>query len=149
MLRACHYLKDEMEHHEQYQTWLGTVFGKLHEDVTHPDILQILGTAHGKGAKLLTTNFDELLEHSCELQRVRPSIPDDVRKYEQGMLEGVFHIHGSFQGPNDVVLNPVDYYKVKASEDVQSLLQTFVAHFTILFVGCGSGHLMIQTSDRC
>jgi hypothetical protein len=139
MLRACHYLKDELEHHKQYPTWLDTVFGRLHESVSHPEILRVLGAAHRKGAKLLTTNFDELLEHSCKLQRVRPSISDDVRKYEQGMLEGVFHIHGSYQDPKDVVLDTVDYHKVKTSADVQSLLQTFVAHFTILFVGCGSG----------
>jgi hypothetical protein len=155
MLRAYHYLKDELEHHKQYPTWLGTVFGSLHESVSHPEILQVLGTAHRKGAKLLTTNLDELLERFCRLQRIRPFIADDVRKYEQGILEGVFHIYGSFQDPTDVVLDTVGYHNVKASENLQSLLRAFAAHFTIIFVGCGSrlddpnfGSLLTWASDR-
>lgn len=31
------------------------------------------------------------------------------------------------------------YYKVKTSDDVQALLKTFLAHSTLLFVGCRSG----------
>jgi hypothetical protein len=87
----------------------------------------------------MTTNYDELLEHFCGLQRVRRSIPDDIRKYERGIENGVFHIHGSFQDPKEVVLDATDYSQVKDSEDVHNLLKTFLAHNTILFVGCGSG----------
>ena len=87
----------------------------------------------------MTTNYDELLEHYCKLQRVRRSIPEDVRKYEQGTLDGVFHIHGSFQDPKEVVLDPIGYYKITTSDDVQNLLKTYLGHNTILFVGCGSG----------
>lgn len=96
VLRACTYLKNELDHHKQYATWLETVFKSLHEDVKNPDILYILGRAHQKGAKLLTTNYDGLLEHFCNLQRIRPSITFEVRKYERGDLNGVFHVHGSF-----------------------------------------------------
>jgi hypothetical protein len=87
----------------------------------------------------MTTNYDELLQHSCHLERVRRSLPDDVRKYEQGTLNRVFHIHGSFQDPQEVVFDPVSYYDVKTSDDVQGLLKTYLGHNTILFVGCGSG----------
>ncbi|KAF3002683.1 hypothetical protein E8E13_009835 [Curvularia kusanoi] len=139
LLRACGYLKSELEQHNQYATWLESVFETLHEDVTQPEILETLGSAYRNGAKLLTTNYDELLERFCHLQRVRRSIPDDIRKFERGMLHGVLHLHGSYQDPDDVVLDATDYYKVRISNDVQSLLRTYLAHYTVLFVGCGSG----------
>lgn len=139
VLRVCNYLKDELDQHRKYATWLDTVFGTLQDDVTQPEILHVLGRAYAKGAKLLTTNYDELLERICGLQRIRRSIPDDVRKFERGTLNGVFHVHGSFQDPDDVVLDAVDYYKVKASDNVQDLLKTYLAHNTILFLGCRGG----------
>src|SRR5947207_4652774 len=95
VLRSCGYLKDELDFYKQFSTWLNTVFGSLHLEVKHTEILEALRQFHQKGAKLMTTNYDELLEHHCNLQRIRISIPEDVRKYEQGTLDGVFHIHGS------------------------------------------------------
>jgi NAD-dependent SIR2 family protein deacetylase len=139
VLRACGYLKDELDHNRQFPTWLKSVFGSLHRDVNHPEIFEALREFHRRGARLLTTNYDELLEHFCNLQRVRRSILEDLRKYEQGTLDGVFHIHGSFQDPKEVVLDAIGYYQVKNSDDVQNLLKTYLGHNTILFVGCVSG----------
>jgi hypothetical protein len=139
LLRACNYLKAELDQNKQFPTWLKSVFGSLHRDVTHPEVFEALRGFHQRSARLMTTNYDELLEHYCDLQRVRRSIPDDVRKYEQGNLDGVFHIHGSYQDPNEVVFDPIGYYQVKTSDDVQNLLRTYLGHYTILFVGCGSG----------
>ena len=139
VLRACGYLKDELDYNKQFSTWLNSVFGSLHYEVRHPEVLETLRLFHQKGAKLMTTNYDELLEHHCNLQRIRISIPEDVRKYEQGTLDGVFHIHGSYQDPQEVVLDPISYDRVKISNDVQSLLKTILGHNTVLFVGCGTG----------
>ncbi|OQV00177.1 NB-ARC domain-containing protein [Cladophialophora immunda] len=138
-LRACGYLKDVLDSNKHFPNWLDSVFGSLHQEVNHPEIFEALRKFHERGARLMTTNYDELLEHHCGLHRVRRMILEDVRKYEQGTLDGVFHIHGSFQDPQEVVLDPVGYYKVKTSDDVQNLLKTYLGHNTILFVGCGSG----------
>ena len=139
MLRVCGYLKDELDHNKQFATWLESVFGPLHREVTHPEIFRVFSQFHRRGARLLTTNYDDLLEQLCGLQRVRHTIPEDVRKFEQGILDGVFHIHGSFQDPKEVVLDSFSYYHVKTSDEVQNLLKTYLAYNTILFVGCGSG----------
>ena len=139
VLRACAYLKDELDVHEQFPTWLESVFGSLHRYVTNPKVLEVLRRFHQNGAKLMTTNYDDLLERHCNLQRVRRLIPEDIRKYEQGTLDGIFHIHGSFHDPGEVVLDPIAYYQITTSDDVQNLLQTYLGHNTILFVGCGSG----------
>lgn len=83
--------------------------------------------------------YNELLERFCNLQRFRWSILDDVGNYEQDILNGIFDIHGRCQDPNEVVFAPTGYFQVKTSEDVRSLLRTYLAYNTILFVGCGSG----------
>ena len=139
VLRASSYLKDELDNHKRFPTWLDSVFGSLHHEVNRPWVFKVLCDFHRRGARLMTTNYDELLEHYSGLQRVRRLISDDVRKYERCFLNGVFHIHGSFQDPEEVVLDSIGYYQVKTSDDVQNLLKTFLAHNTILFVGCGSG----------
>jgi hypothetical protein len=138
VLPACGYLKGELDHNRQFATWLDLVFGSLHREVRHPEVFEALREFHQRGARLMTTNYDELLERYCGLQRIRRSIVEDIRKYEQGTLDGVFHIYGSFQDPKEVVLDPIGYYQVQTSDDVQSLLKTYLGHNTLLFVGCGS-----------
>lgn len=139
VLRSCSYLKYELDLHKRFPSWLETVFGSLHHEVNHTGVYKALRDFHRRGARLMTTNYDELLEHYCGLERVRRLIPEEVRKYERCTSNGVFHIHGSYQDLQEVVLDPIDYYKVTTSDDVQNLLKTYLAHSTILFVGCGSG----------
>jgi hypothetical protein len=139
VLRACGYLKDELDVHKRFPSWLDSVFGSLHHEVNHTGVYKALRDFHRRGARLMTTNYDELLEHYCGLHRVQRLIPEEVRKYERCTSNGVFHIHGSYQDPQEVVLDPIGYYKVTTSDDVQNLLKTYLAHNTILFVGCGSG----------
>jgi len=139
VLRTCGYLKDELDFRKLFPTWLDSVFGSLHHEVNHTGVFEALREFHRRGARLMTTNYDELLEHYCGLHRVQRLISEEVRKYERRTSNGVFHIHGSFQDPQEVVLDPIGYYKVKTSDDVQNLLKTYLAHNTILFVGCGSG----------
>jgi len=67
VLLTCSYLKGELDHHKEFPTWLESVFGSLHCEVTHPEVLEALREFHRKGARLMTTNYDELLEHYCGL----------------------------------------------------------------------------------
>jgi hypothetical protein len=96
------------------------------------------GEFHRRGARLMTTNYDDLLEYYCGLQRVRRSLQEDVRRYKQGILNGVFHIHGSFQNSKKMILNSVGYYQIKTSDDVQNLFKIYLEHNIILFVGYSS-----------
>ncbi|KAF2272039.1 uncharacterized protein EI97DRAFT_237428 [Westerdykella ornata] len=136
--RAFKYLKDILEHENQFSAWLESVFGNLRDEVRHPEIFEALSRFHKRGAKLMTSNYDDLLESFCGLQRVRWSIANHVRDYERGTLDGVFHIHGSYHDPADVVFDSIDYFEAETSENVKNLLSTYLEYNTILFVGCGS-----------
>jgi hypothetical protein len=99
----------------------------------------VLKALHKRGATLLTTNYDDLLEKSCDLRRIGPSNKNDILKFNRGDLDGVFHLHGSYYDPDEVVLDTTDYYQVRHSDEVQNVLKTFLENRTILFIGCGSG----------
>lgn len=140
LLQAAGILTEFLENDGHLPTWLHDTFGRLSEQVRHPAILDVLKSFHDKGARLLTTNYDDLLEEGyCNLHRIRRTNRDELLKFQSRDLRGVVHVHGSFYDPTDVILNTTDYYKIKTSDDVQGLLTTLWNTCTILFVGCGSG----------
>jgi SIR2-like domain len=139
LLTAATIMRSQLAQHGQFPTWLEMVFGSLYQEVRYPAILEVLKALHEKGATLLTTNYDDLLEKACNLRRIGRSNQDDILKFRRGDLDGIFHVHGSYQDPDEVVLDTKDYYKIRQSDEVQNLLKTFLDDRTILFVGCGSG----------
>ena len=101
--------------------------------------MEALKKLHQDGAILLTTNYDDVLETHCGLRHIGRSKTEDIVKFRREHLDGIFHIHGSFHDPQEVVLDTTDYYQIKTSDELQSMLQAFLDDKTILFVGCGSG----------
>jgi hypothetical protein len=139
LLDAANIMKSQLDQQEQFATWLDTVFRTLQQEVRHPAILEVLKALHSKGATLITTNYDDLLERFCDLKRIGRSNKDSVMKFKSGDVDGVFHVHGSYHDPHEVVMDTTDYYKVRESDEVQNVLKTFWEYKTILFIGCGSG----------
>jgi hypothetical protein len=139
LLNAANILSSQMKRHGQYPTWLESVFGSLSQQVRHPALLDVLKALHDRGATLLTTNYDDVLEKYYGLQRVGRSNKDNVSRFRRGDLTRVFHIHGSYHDSHEVVLDTTDYYEVKHSDVVQDVLKTYLQYKTILFIGCGSG----------
>ena len=138
ILDAANIVSSQMKQHGQFPTWLESVFGSLSQEIRYPALLDVLKALHERGATLLTTNYDDVLEKHCGLQYIGRSNQDDVSRFQHGDLNGVFHIHGSYHDAREVVLDTTDYYEVKHSDMVQDVLKTFLQYKTILFVGCGS-----------
>jgi len=139
LLDAANILSSQLKQHGQFPTWLQSVFGSLYQDVRHPAILEALKKLHQNGAVLLTTNYDDVLETYCGLRHIGRSKTEDIVKFRRGDLDGVFHVHGNYHDPQEVVLDTTDYYQIKHSDEVQNMLKAFLDDKTILFVGCGSG----------
>jgi hypothetical protein len=138
-LLAAQILRKELEGEDHFANWLDSVFDNL--EIKNEVVLRCLKALHAKGATLLTTNYDHILDRYCNLDTIRRTATDDLLRFRRGRAskDGVFHIHGSYQDPDDVVLDPIDYYKVKMSTEVQSFLQKCLLDDTVLFVGCGDG----------
>jgi hypothetical protein len=139
LLDAVNIVSSQMKQYYQFPTWLESVFGSLSQETRHPALLDVLKALHDRGATLLTTNYDDVLERYCGLQHIGRSNKEDVSRFQRGDLDGVFHIHGSFHNPPEVVLDTTDYYKVKIPDIVQDILKTLLQYKSILFIGCGSG----------
>jgi hypothetical protein len=141
VLLAANITKTQLSERGKYATWLETVFHNLHDNVSesHRAIYTALETLQKRGATLLTTNYDNLLEHFCKLQSVGRSNTKHILEFRSGKRKGVFHIHGSYLEPEEVVLDAIDYFAVKQSDEVQKFLQSLLDDKTVLFVGCGGG----------
>ena len=61
----------------------------------------MLKTLHEKEATPPTTNYDNVLEKYCGLQRVSQSNQDDISRFQRGDLDGVFHTHGSYHDAHE------------------------------------------------
>jgi hypothetical protein len=139
LLDAANIMTSQMRENGQLPTWLESVFGTLYQKIRHPAIFEVLQALRQKGAMLLTTNYDDLLERFCNMRRIGRSNQDELLLFQRGDLDGVLHVHGSYHEPDEVVLDSTNYYQVKQSNEVQNILRAFLEYNTILFVGCGSG----------
>jgi hypothetical protein len=137
-LDAANILSSQLREHGQFPTWLQSVFGSLYQDVRHPAILEVLKNLHENGAVLLTTNYDDILETYCGLGHIGRSKADDIVNFRRGNMDGVFHVHGNYHDPQEIILDTTDYYQINHSDEVQNMLKAFLDDKTILFVGCGS-----------
>src|SRR5271170_549212 len=139
LLDAASILRSQLDHNDLFPTWLESVFGSLYSLVRNTALLDAIKELHEHGVMLLTTNYDDLLERHCDIPRIGRSNRDNIFKFRRRDLDGVFHIHGSYHDPHEVVLDTTDYYQVQHSDDVQDMLKAFFNDKIILFVGCGSG----------
>ena len=138
-LNAASFITQHLRQKGKFSTWLDSVFGNLNREIRHPAILEALRNLFQKGALLLTTNYDDLLEKICQSREIGRSDQSELLRFKRGELEGILHIHGSHHHPDEVVLDGTDYYAVTHSNEIQDILRTFLEYKTIVFVGCGSG----------
>jgi hypothetical protein len=139
LLDAAGIMASQMSKNKQLPTWLESIFGNLSQEVRHGELLEVLRALQRKGAILVTTNYDDILEKACDFPRIGRSQPDEILKLKRRDLDGIFHVHGSYLDAHEVVLDTTDYYQVTHSDEVQDVLKTFLEVNTVLFVGCGSG----------
>jgi SIR2-like domain len=138
-LDAASFVTRQLRQNGKFATWLDSVFGNLDREVRHPAILEALRNLFQRGAMLLTTNYDDLLEKACQSRHIGRSDQNELLRFKRGEVKGIVHLHGSHHNPNEVVLDGSDYDVVIHSDDIQNILRTFLEYKTLLFVGCGSG----------
>lgn len=138
-LKAASYLTGQLRKNGKFSTWLYSVFGNLDREVRQPAVLEALRSLFQKGAMLLTTNYDDLLEKVCQLPQIGRSDQDELLRFKRGELKGILHLHGSLYRPNEVVMDATDYYDVTHSDEIQNVLRAFLELKTVLFIGCGAG----------
>jgi hypothetical protein len=67
LLDAANILSSQLKQHRLFPTWLESVFGSLSREIRHLALLDALIALHKRGAILLTTNYDNVLEKHYRL----------------------------------------------------------------------------------
>ncbi|KAI8966648.1 SIR2-like domain-containing protein [Daldinia sp. FL1419] len=119
--------------------WLKHQFNTLYDITEDRSILDSLRQLHRHGAMLLTTNYDDLLEKHCGIPPVGRTDTTGLLSYQRKSLDGVFHPHGHWKDPDNIVLSARNYHDVLRDRAVQDVLTNIVSNRTILFVGAGEG----------
>ena len=78
---AAMIMKARLEQNKRYPTWLTSVFRDVSDEIQDHRVLDALKMLHKEGAMLLTTNYDDILEKHCDLQRVRRSMSREALHY--------------------------------------------------------------------
>lgn len=80
LLDAANIVSSQMKQHSQFPTWLESVFSSLSQETRHPDLLDMLKALQERGATLLTTNYNNVLQKYCGLH----VLVDRIRTMFQG-----------------------------------------------------------------
>ncbi|MDP2435600.1 MAG: SIR2 family protein [archaeon] len=140
-----------------YARWLTECFSRLTPDVSSPLAVALRATLQQERFRVMvaTTNYDGLLE---QLLGAAPLHPSDslevlntwVRRHSSSFDSSsasssnqqlVFHFHGHWSRPADVVLDPAHYQLLLEEPRVQAVMNAFAVTKTVLFVGCGAAGL--------
>ena len=103
------------------------------------------------GSKLIiTTNYDRVLNWGCPEELQSDIVSWDIQAIHEQLsaLEGelvsptVWHLHGTIDNVNEVILTPDGYSKLYASEDNKSKYETalaslnsYLTSYTLVFIG--------------
>ena len=138
-------IKNFLHHSRDYRKWLDDLFGSLNKKgaITHPQLLRTLDALRLKGAILVTTNYDHVLENNASqhLETLDQSIHDlgKVSRLFDRKLGAVYHVHGEYTRPDDVVFDDISYEKVNSFTPSRVRLESMLIDRKILFLGCGQG----------
>ncbi|KAI0108505.1 SIR2-like domain-containing protein [Daldinia grandis] len=119
--------------------WLKHQFDSLYDTTVDRNILDSLRRLHRHGAMLITTNYDDLLEKHCGIPPIGRSDEYELLSFQRKSFDGVFHPHGHWKDPENIILSARNYQDVIQDESVQDALVNIISTRTILFVGAGGG----------
>jgi len=130
----------------EWASWLEDTFDSLKaEDTSLYDFLKLL---QERGARIITTNYDTLIEEHTGMQALDQAdvvgVGSFFTKTTPQVFRRVFHVHGKWDNPPFVVLDALDYQKVVAEGSssggafiVQQHMQQLLTAHNVLFIGCG------------
>jgi tetratricopeptide (TPR) repeat protein len=102
---------------------------------------EIVDAVHALGARISTTNYDDLLSRDRGIHAVPWTDLIAVQELLRGDRRGILHFHGYYDAPESVILGVRSYKALLEAKGAQAVQQVVAASQTLLFVGCGSDGL--------
>ncbi|XP_063302807.1 protein FAM118A isoform X1 [Pelobates fuscus] len=126
-----------------FQDCLMEVYDNLESHIQNPTVLESIISLMDKGAMVLTTNYDNLLElYGQKMGKPMESLDlnDKVKvmQWVQSRIKyGVLHIHGLYTDPCGMILDPCGYKDVAQDFELIDELQSLYGKKSFVFLGCG------------
>jgi hypothetical protein len=100
----------------------------------------LLALVHVPGGRIVTTNYDEAIEHAARQAglEARSFTPATINEFLQPVPERavyVLHLHGSAHEPAGIVLDTASYQRVVGDDRVQAGLRALTMSHTLVFFG--------------
>ncbi|XP_053318703.1 protein FAM118A-like [Spea bombifrons] len=143
LIRKMSRLNNDSSKPSFFQDCLMEVFEKMEDRMQNPMVLESILNLMERGAMVLTTNYDNLLEaYGQRLGKPMESVDlyDKVKvlQWARGQNKyGVLHIHGLYTDPCGMVLDPFGYKDVTQDFELMEIFQNLYCSKSFLFLGCG------------
>jgi hypothetical protein len=124
-----------------YATWLEDTFASVPEKVTDDRVLRVLHALTQRGVKIMTTNYDSLIEKCVYTSADPVDGKDDVNviHFMDSARDdhSVYHVHGHYRNPKNVVIDFMQYERARNNDWLNAHLRSTLLRDHVLFIGCG------------
>lgn len=145
LIAIADFVKRRMEDHNynQLSNWLKLSFGHLYVNYIEGEDIQILAAMERLrtgGARIMTTNYDDIIERYCKTYAILPSQRAAMHDFFHGNADGILHVHGLWRNDQSAVLDAVSYRDTTSNLSLQFALRSlFQSPAVLVFIGTGNG----------
>ena len=143
LLQAASFLKRKLVASQLLDEWFDAEFDDIYEEFINKEsnsILDAIGALYKARARIITTNYDDLLEKHLDAESIIPNDTVQLQLFFRRRKEGICHVHGAFRESKGAILDSTDYDNVVDNEKLQqNLKNSMTSSEVLLFVGAGAG----------
>lgn len=123
-----------------FSSWLRAVFEPIRSLIRPNDpLLAALRRLWKAGARIATTNYDDILAQFLGVAHVVPKTNFDGATRWLSSNDCVVHLHGHYTEPSSVVLGLQGYQSLSRDQVYTGFLNAIAATQTLVFLGTGAG----------
>lgn len=143
IVQAASFLKRKLVEAHKLDNWFDLEFEGIYEKCINNDpnpILDAIRDLFNSGARIITTNYDDLLDKHIGQKPIIPDGTPAMKMFFSKRDIGICHIHGVWWHSKGAVLDSMDYQRTVEDESLQQNLKNSMSSSEVLlFVGTGAG----------
>lgn len=132
---------DSLREHGVYQKWLDELFGSLLSLPIHRNqggVVSTLNALQEKGALLVYTYYDTILDAALNTPPILLSDEAAVRGWATHRTSGLLHVHGAHSQPDSVKCDCVNYRQLVGEASGGQILREVCRNRCVVFLGFDS-----------
>ncbi|RDW69812.1 hypothetical protein BP6252_08832 [Coleophoma cylindrospora] len=143
ILRAASFLKQKLNDSGKLDNWFDLEFEGIYDKCINHDpnpILDAMSELYKSGARIITTNYDDLLEKHIRANSIISDGTSRLKRFFRKEETGICHVHGIWLHSKGAVLDNMDYERTQQDDQLQQDLKNSMSSSEVLlFVGTGDG----------